>query len=189
MRTEDLLEQSQSLAKELQSRQQELQTTNKELQEKAQLLVEQNQEVESKNQEVEQARQALEDKAKQLALTSQLQVRIPCQYVARVAHAAQQPADPVRPALPEQGGQPLGQADGVRQDDPFVGQRPVDAHQRHPRSVEDRIRHGRCRRERAALRRSAALLRAHLPARRGIEERRLPRRASTRACRSPWSRT
>jgi GAF domain-containing protein len=70
-RTEDLLKQSQSLAKELQSRQEELQNTNLELQEKARLLAEQNVEVERKNAEVEQARQALEEKAEQLALTSQ----------------------------------------------------------------------------------------------------------------------
>jgi signal transduction histidine kinase/CheY-like chemotaxis protein/HAMP domain-containing protein len=87
MRTEALLEQSQSLAKELQYRQQELQTTNKELQEKAQLLVEQNQQVESKNQEVEQARQALEDKAKQLARTS----RYKSEFLANMSHELRTP--------------------------------------------------------------------------------------------------
>ncbi len=98
-RTEDLLKQSQSLAQQLQTRQEELQNTNQELQEKAGLLAHQNQEVERKNQEVEQARQALEDKAKQLALDLQVQVRVPRQHVARAADAAQQPADPVRPAV------------------------------------------------------------------------------------------
>jgi signal transduction histidine kinase/HAMP domain-containing protein/DNA-binding response OmpR family regulator len=87
MRTETLLEQSQSLAKELQNRQQELQTTNKELQSKAQLLVEQNQQVESKNTEVEQARQALEDKAKQLARTS----RYKSEFLANMSHELRTP--------------------------------------------------------------------------------------------------
>ncbi len=87
MRTEALLEQSQSLANELQYRQQELQTTNKELQEKAQLLVEQNQQVESKNIEVEQARQALEDKAKQLARTS----RYKSEFLANMSHELRTP--------------------------------------------------------------------------------------------------
>ena len=41
-------------------------------------------------------------------------------------------------------------ADGVRQDDPLVGQRPADADQRHPRPVEDRVGHGDGRRRRAA---------------------------------------
>jgi GAF domain-containing protein/HAMP domain-containing protein len=103
-RTEDLLAQSQTLAQELQSRQEELQTTNLELQEKARLLAHQNQEVERKNQEVEQARQALEEKARQLALTVQVQVRVPREHVARAAHAAQLAAHPLRPAL--------GQLDG-----------------------------------------------------------------------------
>jgi signal transduction histidine kinase/DNA-binding response OmpR family regulator len=87
MRTEALLEQSQSLATELQSRQQELQTTNNELQEKAQLLVEQNREVESKNREVEQARQALEEKAEQLARTS----RYKSDFLANMSHELRTP--------------------------------------------------------------------------------------------------
>ncbi len=48
------------------------------------------------------------------------------------------------------------QADGVRQDDPLVRQRPADADQRHSRPVEDRVGHGRGRRRRAAARRPAA---------------------------------
>ena len=58
-RTENLLQQSQSLARELQQ-------SNQALEEKAALLVTQNREVEQKNREVEQARQALEGKARQL---------------------------------------------------------------------------------------------------------------------------
>jgi len=98
MRTESLLEQSQSLTKELQSQQEELketndrleqqaqnlqnserllknqqeelQRTNEQLQEKAKLLSEQMRQVEYKNREVEQAKAALEEKAEQLALSS-----------------------------------------------------------------------------------------------------------------------
>ena len=38
--------------------------------------------------------------------------------------------------------QPHAEANGIRQDDPLLRQRSADAHQRHSRSVEDRIRHG-----------------------------------------------
>src|SRR6202011_2234391 len=86
-RTEDLLEQSQSLAHELQNRQEELQQTNEALKEKAQLLVHQNGEVERKNQEVEQARQALEEKAEQLALTSKYK----SEFLANMSHELRTP--------------------------------------------------------------------------------------------------
>src|SRR2546425_3228907 len=79
-RTEDLLEQSQSLAGELQQ-------TNQELQEKARLLAHQNAEVERKNQEVEQARQALEEKASQLALTSKYK----SEFLANMSHELRTP--------------------------------------------------------------------------------------------------
>src|SRR5438309_3869397 len=96
-RTEDLLQQSQSLAGELQSQQdelkktneqlekqaeslreseellksqqEELRQTNEELQDKAALLARQKAEVEAKNREVEEARWEMEEKAEQLALT------------------------------------------------------------------------------------------------------------------------
>jgi signal transduction histidine kinase/DNA-binding response OmpR family regulator/HAMP domain-containing protein len=86
-RTEDLLEQSQSLATELQSRQEELQQTNQELEEKAGLLAHQNQEVERKNREVEQARKALEEKAEQLALTSKYK----SEFLANMSHELRTP--------------------------------------------------------------------------------------------------
>src|SRR6185295_10548185 len=79
-RTEDLLEQSQSLASELQQ-------TNQELQEKARLLAHQNAEVERKNAEVEQARQALEEKAAQLALTSKYK----SEFLANMSHELRTP--------------------------------------------------------------------------------------------------
>ncbi|HET7199193.1 MAG TPA: response regulator, partial [Burkholderiales bacterium] len=115
MRTEDLLEQSQSLTKELQSQQEELkntndrleqqaenlqnserllknqqeelQRTNEELQEKAQLLSEQMQQVEYKNREVEHAKAALEEKAEQLALSS----RYKSEFLANMSHELRTP--------------------------------------------------------------------------------------------------
>ena len=80
----------------------------------------------------------------------QVQVGVPGQHVARAADAAQQPADPVRPALAQPRRQPDAQADRVRQDDPRLRQGPAGADQRHPGPVEDRVRHGRGRRRGAA---------------------------------------
>src|SRR5437899_4825781 len=115
MRTESLLEQSQSLTKELQSQQEELketndrleqqaqnlqnserllknqqeelQRTNEQLQEKAKLLSEQMRQVEYKNREVEQAKAALEEKAEQLALSS----RYKSEFLANMSHELRTP--------------------------------------------------------------------------------------------------
>ncbi len=84
MRTEELLQQSQSL--------------NAELEQQAQLLEERNLDIEGKNREIEQARLGLEEKAAQLALSTPVQVGVPGQHEPRAAHAAQQPADPVQAA-------------------------------------------------------------------------------------------
>jgi len=114
-RTEDLLQQSQSLATELQSQQdelkkkneqleqqaeslreseellksqqEELQQTNEELQEKATLLARQKAEVEAKNAEVEEARWAMEEKAEQLALTSKYK----SEFLANMSHELRTP--------------------------------------------------------------------------------------------------
>jgi CheY-like chemotaxis protein/HAMP domain-containing protein len=114
-RTEDLLQQSQSLAAELQtqqdelkkkneqleqqaeslreseellkSQQEELQQTNEELQEKATLLARQKAEVEAKNAEVEEARWAMEEKAEQLALTSKYK----SEFLANMSHELRTP--------------------------------------------------------------------------------------------------
>ncbi len=114
-RTEDLLQQSQSLAAELQSQQdelkktneqleqqaeslreseellksqqEELQQTNEELQEKASLLARQKAEVEAKNREVEEARYEMEEKAEQLALTS----RYKSEFLANMSHELRTP--------------------------------------------------------------------------------------------------
>src|SRR5713226_8284119 len=110
MRTEYLLQQSQSLTGELQSQQRELQKTNErlehqalnlqkseallkskqeelraaneQLQEKARQLSEQMRQVELKNREVEQAKAALEEKAEQLALSS----RYKSEFLANMSH-------------------------------------------------------------------------------------------------------
>ena len=114
-RTEDLLQQSQSLATELQSQQdelkktneqleqqaeslreseellksqqEELQQTNEELQEKAALLARQKAEVEAKNREVEEARWEMEEKAEQLALTSKYK----SEFLANMSHELRTP--------------------------------------------------------------------------------------------------
>jgi signal transduction histidine kinase/DNA-binding response OmpR family regulator/HAMP domain-containing protein len=87
MRTQRLLEQSQSLASELTAQQEELRHTNEELEQKARLLEEQNAEVERKNLEVEQARRSLEEKAEQLALTS----RYKSEFLANMSHELRTP--------------------------------------------------------------------------------------------------
>ncbi|MFN2472742.1 MAG: response regulator, partial [Sphingomicrobium sp.] len=94
MRTEGLLKQSQLLTQELQARQNELTTkqeelhnTNEELQEKAQLLENEKKQVEAKNSEIEMARRALEEKAEQLALTSQYK----SEFFANMSHELRTP--------------------------------------------------------------------------------------------------
>jgi HAMP domain-containing protein/signal transduction histidine kinase/CheY-like chemotaxis protein len=79
-RTEELLEQSQSLADELRR-------TNEELQDKAFLLVKQKDEVEAKNKEVEDARKSLEEKAEQLQLTSKYK----SEFLANMSHELRTP--------------------------------------------------------------------------------------------------
>jgi signal transduction histidine kinase/HAMP domain-containing protein/CheY-like chemotaxis protein len=86
-RTEELLEQSQSLAGELKTQQEELKRTNDELQDKALLLVKQKNEVEAKNKEVEEARRSLEEKAEQLMLTSKYK----SEFLANMSHELRTP--------------------------------------------------------------------------------------------------
>jgi HAMP domain-containing protein/signal transduction histidine kinase/CheY-like chemotaxis protein len=86
-RTEELLEQSQSLAGELKIQQEELRRTNDELQDKALLLAKQKNEVEAKNKEVEEARSSLEEKAEQLTLTSKYK----SEFLANMSHELRTP--------------------------------------------------------------------------------------------------
>jgi HAMP domain-containing protein/signal transduction histidine kinase len=87
MRTEELLEQSQSLGSELQSRQEELQHTNAELEEKALELARQNRAIEVKNAEIELARRELEERAEQLALSSKYK----SEFLANMSHELRTP--------------------------------------------------------------------------------------------------
>ncbi|MEO6952006.1 MAG: response regulator, partial [Polyangia bacterium] len=101
MRTEELLEQSQSLtlelqnqSKELTQQQGELKRSNSalekqavELEDKAKELEEQNRKVEVKNIEVEQARASLEDKAAQLSMIS----RYKSEFLANMSHELRTP--------------------------------------------------------------------------------------------------
>ena len=96
----DLLKQSQSLAQQLQTRQEELQQTNQELQEKARLLAHQNQEVGTQEPGSRTGPPGPGRKGQAARPHVQVQVRVPGQHVARAADAAQQPAHPLRPALP-----------------------------------------------------------------------------------------
>ena len=77
----------------------------------------------------------------------EIQVGIPRQHVARAAHAAQQHPDPRPAAHRKPGWQPVAEAGRIRPHHSRRRHRPAQPDQRHPRSVEDRIRHGdgRCR--------------------------------------------
>jgi HAMP domain-containing protein/signal transduction histidine kinase/DNA-binding response OmpR family regulator len=94
VRTEQLLQQSQSQGQELQQQSQALQTqqeelraTNEELQEKAQQLERQNRDIEIKNREIETARRSLEEKAEQLALSSKYK----SEFLANMSHELRTP--------------------------------------------------------------------------------------------------
>ena len=167
MQTEGLLKQSQQLAGELQTQQKELQQTNEQLEQKAQQLAERNVEVERKNQEIEQARRALEEKATELSLTSKYKSEFLANMSPRAAHAAQQHPDPRPAAYRKSGRQPDRQAGRIRPHHPRRRHRPVEPDQRHPRSVEDRIRNGDGGCGRNPHRQSAGHRRPAVPARGG----------------------
>ena len=88
------------------------------------------------------ARRAVEEKAEQLALTSKYK----SEFLANMSHelqdAAQLAADPLQAARRQSAGQSQREADRIRPHDQLGRLRPAQPDQRHPRSVEDRIRHG-----------------------------------------------
>ena len=153
----------------LQTQQEELQQTNEELEERSQQLEEQNRRIEIKNAEIEEARSALEEKAEQLALSSQLQVRVPREHVARAADAAQLAPDPREAARRQRRRQPDREADRVRDDDPQRRLGAARPDQRHPRPLEGRGREDGRQRRRGLGRGGAGRARALVHAGRGRE--------------------
>ena len=71
----------------------------------------------------------------------EVQVRVPRQHVARVAHAAELDPDPGPAAWRQPGRQPDAAPGRIRPHHPRRGHRPAEPDQRHPGPVEDRIRH------------------------------------------------
>ena len=136
MRTEELLEQSQSLGTELQKRQQELQLTNAELEEKALELARQNRAIEVKNAEIELARRELEERAEQLALSSKYK----SEFLANMSHELRTPLNSLlilaKLLADNPDGNLTAEAGGVRPVGARRRPRPPQPDQRHPRPVQ-----------------------------------------------------
>ncbi len=143
MRTEELLEQSQSLGTELQKRQEELQLTNAELEEKALELARQNRAIEVKNAEIELARRELEERAEQLALSSKYK----SEFLANMSHELRTPLNSLLILAKLLADNPEGnltaEAGGVRPVGARRRPRPAQPDQRHPRPVQGRGRQAR----------------------------------------------
>ncbi len=113
----------------------------------------------------------------------EVQVRVPGEHVARAAHAAQLDPHPGPAAGRERRRQPHRQADRLRQEHPLGGHRPPHPHQRHPRPVQDRVRHRHGRARGDHVREPARQRQPHLPPRRRDQGPRASTSRSTRRCR------
>ena len=191
MRTEELLKSSQSLTQELTNQQEELQKTNARLEQQAALApglraapegaaggaaADQRGaggegpaplQAERRGREQEPADRAGQAGARgegRAALADvEVQVGVPRQHVARAADPAEQPADPVQPALAERRGQPDPEAGRVRPHDPLLGGRPAGPDQRDPRPGQDRVGDDGGRRPPGPVRGPEGVRRAQLP--------------------------
>ncbi len=118
--------------------------------------------------EVEQARRALEEKAGGAGAHLEVQVRVPREHVARAAHAAQLASSSSGSSWPENpSGNLHRQAGRVRgKTIHSAGTDLLTPDQRHPRPVQDRVRHGgRWRPRRSPSRSLRDTVDAHLPPR------------------------
>ena len=164
--TENLLTQAQSQAQELQARQEELRSSNEDLGTQAKRLAEQNIEVERKNQEVELAKRLVEEKAEQLAVSSQYK----SEFFSNMSHELRTPLNSLLILAGELEDNPehnlTTDSGGVRQRDSLLRQRPAAAAQRHPRPREGRVRNGRAADQRPAADRAPGCPRTRLRAHR-----------------------
>ena len=142
MQTEGLLKQSQQLATELQTQQKELQQTNEQLGQKAQQLAEQNVESGAQERGDRTGPPGPGREGHGAGPDLQVQVRVPGQHVARAPYAAQQHSGPGPAAHRQPRRQSDVQAGRVRPHHSRRGDGPAESDQRHPRPVQDRVRHG-----------------------------------------------
>ena len=207
MRTEGLLKQSQLLTSELQAQQEELKKTNDRLEQQANTLRQSEEllapsrtncsshqrgaggkgdaalDAERPGRGEEPRGRAGQAGAGRQGRTAradlEVQVRVPGQHEPRAADAAQQPADPVEAAVRQQPGQSHREAGRVLPHHPPRRFRPARPDQRHPRPVQDRIRHGHAGHRRDRVRIAARAHGPHLrPAGPGQEARLLGRSRS-----------